>query len=155
NLPDPDRIVQLMDFSPAWAPGQNVNLASSFQFDIYRERRDVFDQVAAYDTVRGINLTGGDPPGQLRRMPVSVVSFSLVGAHRVAGRTSTKQEARPGGPYVAVISQELQNRRFASEDPIGKVLALGGDAYRVIGVLDPGWGGDAPALFLPLQADPL
>src|SRR5262245_56779396 len=156
NLPDPDRVVQLMLFSPEWANGQNVNIASLLEFNIYRERRDVFDQIAAYDTVKGINLTGIDPPEQLRRMLVSFDYFSLFGAHTVLGRTFTEQEDRPGGPHVAVISQEIRNRRFASEDPIGKVLTLGDDAYTVIGVLDTSFvEGDAPDLFLPLQADPL
>src|SRR5262249_4499467 len=156
NLPDPDRIVQLMLFSPAWKPGQNSNAASLFEFNIYRERREVFDQIAAYDAVKGINLTGIDPPEQLRRILVSVDYFSLFGAHTVLGRTFTEREDRPGGPHVAVIGQELRNRRFANEDPIGKVLALGDDAYTVIGGLDASFGeGDAPALSLPLQADPL
>jgi putative ABC transport system permease protein len=156
NLPDPDRVVQLMLFSPAWKPGQNANAASLFEFNIYRERREVFDQIAAYDTVKGINLTGIDPPEQLRRRFVSFDYFSLFGAHTVSGRTFTEQEDRPGGPHVAVISQALRNRRFASEDPIGKVLALGDDAYTVIGVLDTSFvEGDAADLFLPLQADPL
>src|SRR5262245_46476822 len=89
-------------------------------------------------------------------MHVSVDYFSLFGAHTVSGRTFTEQEDRPGGPHLAVISQELRNRRFASEDPLGKVLALGGDAYTVIGVLDTSFvEGDAPDLFLPLQAGPL
>src|SRR5262245_29070943 len=57
NLPDPDRVVQLMLFA-----GRNVNTASLFEFNIYRERREVFDQIAAYDTVKGINLTGIDAP---------------------------------------------------------------------------------------------
>jgi len=152
NLPDPDRIVQLMLF----VTGRNANTASLLEFNIYRERREIFDQIAAYDTVKGINLTGIDPPEQLRRMLVSVDYFSLFGAHTVLGRTFTEQEDRPGGPHVAVISQELRNRRFASEDPIGKVLTLGDDAYTVIGVLDTSFlEGDAPDLFLPLQADPL
>jgi hypothetical protein len=137
NLPDPDRVVQLMVFSPAWARGQNENIASLGDFNLYRERQEVFDQIAAYDeAVKGINFTGIDPPEQLRRLRVSVDYFSLFGAHTVSGRTFTEQEDRPGGPHVAVISQALRNRRFASEDPIGKVLALGDDAYTVIGVLD-------------------
>jgi hypothetical protein len=156
NLPDPDRVVQLMFFSPAAAPGQTVNAASLIDFNIYRERREVFDPVAAYDTVKGIHLTGIDPPEQLRRLRVSVDYFSLFGAHTVLGRTFTEQEDRPGGPHVAVISQALRNRRFANEDPIGNVLTLGDDAYTVIGVFDISFvEGDAPDLFLPLQADPL
>src|SRR5262245_36880407 len=109
NLPDPDRVVQLMLF----VTGRNANTASLLEFNIYRERREVFDQIAAYDTVKGINLTGIDPPEQLRRMLVSVDYFSLFGAHAVLGRTFTEEEDRPGGPHVAVISQELRNRRFA------------------------------------------
>src|SRR4030095_14707036 len=97
-----------------------------------------------------------DPPEQLRSRRVNVDYFSLFGAHTVLGRTFTEQEDRPGGPHVAVISQALRKRRFAKEDPIGKVLALGDDAYTVIGVLDTSFvEGDAPDLFLPLQADPL
>src|SRR5215470_2767102 len=58
NLPDPDRVVQLMLFSPGWARGQNVNIASLIEFNLYRERREVFDQIAAYDeAVKGINFT--------------------------------------------------------------------------------------------------
>jgi predicted permease len=151
NLPDPDHIVQLMLFS-----GRNVNTASLFEFNLYRERREVFDQIAAYDTVKGINLTGIDPPEQLKRMRVSVDYFSLFGTHTVSGRTFTEQEDRPGGPHVAVISQALRNRRFANDDPLGKILALGDDAYTVIGVLDTSFvEGDASDVFLPLQADPL
>ena len=38
-FPDPDRIVQLMLFSPAWAPGKNANTASVPEFNIFREQR--------------------------------------------------------------------------------------------------------------------
>jgi len=113
NHPDPDRIVQLMLFSPRWAKGQNVNTASLLEFNIYRERREVFDQIAAYDeTVKGINLTGIDPAEQLRRLRVSFDYFALFGAHTVLGRTFSEQEDRPGGLHVAVISQEFRNRRL-------------------------------------------
>src|SRR4030095_11508699 len=95
NLPDPDRIVQLTLFSP----GRKTNTASLVEFNIYRERRDVFDQIAAFDAVKGINLTGIDPPEQLRRMRVSVDYFSLFGAHAALGRTFSEQEDRPGGPH--------------------------------------------------------
>src|SRR5215468_8804528 len=115
NLPDPDRVVQLLVFSPGRAKGQNVNVASLVEFNIYRERREVFDQVAAYDAVKGINLTGVDSPEQLRRMLVSFDYFSLFGAHTVLGRTFSEQEDRPGGPHVAVISQELRNRHLPAK----------------------------------------
>jgi hypothetical protein len=95
NLPDPDRVVQLMVFSPAWARGQNENIASLGDFNLYRERQEVFDQIAAYDeAVKGINFTGIDPPEQLRRLRVSVDYFSLFGAHIGSNFHRTRGPAR-------------------------------------------------------------
>src|ERR1700681_4162810 len=48
--PDPDRMVQLMLSSPAWAPGQNANTASVPEFMIFREQGQVLENVAAYDS---------------------------------------------------------------------------------------------------------
>src|SRR5262245_40926786 len=40
--PDPDRIVQLMHFSPSWALGELANTASVPEFIVFREQRQVF-----------------------------------------------------------------------------------------------------------------
>ena len=69
---------------------------------------------------------------------------------------SPNKKTGQAGPTSPSSVRNSENRRFASEDPIGKVLRLGDDAYTVIGVLDTSFvEGDAPDLFLPLQADPL
>jgi hypothetical protein len=64
-------------------------------FNLYRERQEVFDQIAAYDeAVKGINFTGIDPPEQLRRLRVSVDYFSLFGAHIGSNFHRTRGPAR-------------------------------------------------------------
>ncbi|MBZ5617847.1 MAG: ABC transporter permease [Acidobacteriia bacterium] len=156
QYPDPDRIVQLMLFSPAWAAGKNANTASVTEFNVLREQRQSFDEIAAYDTARGVNLTGVESPEQLRAIHVTASYFPLFGAHVVMGRAFTADEDRPGGPHLALITDGLWHRRFAGDrSPVGKALLLGGAAYTVIGVLDPTFAAeDAPEILLPLQADP-
>jgi putative ABC transport system permease protein len=156
HYPDPDRIVQLMLFSPGWAQGKNANTASIAEFNVLREQRQAFDEIAAYDTARGVNLTGVESPEQLRAIHVTAGYFPLFGAHVVMGRAFTADEDRPGGPHLAIITDGLWHRRFAGDrNPVGKSLSLAGAVYTVIGVLDPAFAAEGGAeILLPLQADP-
>jgi predicted permease len=155
RYPEPGRLVQLMLFSPGWAPGKNATGISIPEFNVLREQRNLFEEAAAYDSPRGVNLTGIDPPEQVRGIRVSAGYFALFGARPALGRTFTAQEDRPGGPLVAVITEGFRDRRFRGADPIGNALTLGGGAYTIIGVLDaPFTEEGAPDVFLPLQADP-
>lgn len=155
QYPDPDRIVQLMLFSPAWAQGKTANTASVPEFNTFREQQSVFQQISAYEPVKGINLVGVETPEQLRAIRVSAAYFSLFGVPVAAGRTFSAEEDRPGGPPVCVITQGLRERRFAGVDPVGKVLALGRDHHTIIGVLDGAFVAEGfPDVFLPLRADP-
>src|SRR5262249_19522337 len=136
-------------------PGKNVPSLSVPQFNVLREQRSVFDQVAAWDSPRGFNLTAIDPPEQVRGIHVSAGYFALFGANPALGRTFTALEDQPGGPGVPVITEASRNRRFRGADPIGKALTLGGGAYTILGVLDASFTAEGePDLFLPLQADP-
>jgi predicted permease len=155
GFPDPGRLVQLMLFSPGWAPGKNATGLSIPEFIVLREQRKVFDEMAACDSPRGVNLTEVDPPEQVRGIRVSAGYFALFGANPAQGRTFTAQEDQPGGPGVAVITEGFRNRRFHGADPTGKALTLGGGTYTILGVLDASFPAEgAPDVFLPLQADP-
>ena len=136
--PDPDRIVQLVTFSPAFAPGKNWNGAAVPGFIIYREQMQAFQEIAAYDlAARPMNLTGGEVPEQLSAVHVSEDYCRLFGARVERGRTFSPDEDRPGGPRVAVISAGLWHRSFGGDfggDPalVGKAILLGGEPYVVL-----------------------
>jgi len=154
--PDPDRIVQLMHFSPSWALGELANTASVPEFIVFREQRQVFQEIAAYDSVKGVNLIGAEPPEILRAIHVSADYFRLFGAPIEIGRAFSADEDRPGGPHLVVISNGLWHRRFGGDRGlVGQFLSLGGEPYVVIGVLGSGFTADSSAeILLPLQADP-
>ncbi len=151
-FPDPDRIVVLMNSSP-----QGSGPAASVpKYNTWRKRTNSLEYVSAYDTGGpGLNLSGGDHPEQVRGIHVSYEFFELFGARTVLGRTFTAEEDRPRGGNVIVLSSGLWQRRFGSDPAIaGKTLSLGGELYRIVGVLAP-FDFDPPAdLYLPFQADP-
>ncbi len=151
--PDADRIVQFMLSSPQ----ESFNLTSIPKFMVWRQQTSTLQDFAAYESHSpGVNLTEGELPEQLRDIHVSADYFRLFGATLDFGRTFTAEEDRPGGGRVVVISNGLWRRRFAG-DPnlVGKVIRLGGEPYKVIGVLNAGFVWDPPRdIWLPLQADP-
>jgi putative ABC transport system permease protein len=151
--PQPDRLVQL-ELSSAEG---NSNVTSIPKYAIWRERTQVFQDVAAYDEGGpGVNLTGGDRPEQLKGVHVSASFFPLFGASMAAGRAFSEDEDRPGGARLVVLGNGLWRRRFTADPNIvGKNIELGGEPYLVTGVLAATFTSDPPAdIYLPLQADP-
>jgi predicted permease len=135
--------------------GKNANAASIPEFVALREQRQAFQEIAAYDAARGVNLTEVDPTEQLQAIHVSDEYFRLFGVPIQLGRAFTAEEDHPRGPRLVLISDGLWHRRFAA-DPglLGKALLVGGEPYVVIGVLGPGFSVDPSAeLLFPIQAD--
>jgi putative ABC transport system permease protein len=151
--PHPEGIVQLMNSTPEG----NFSGASVPKFNVWRSQKQVFQDVAAYDTGGpGINITDGDRPVQVKGIHVSYEFFRLFGAPIALGRTFSPDEDRPHGDQVVVLSYGLWKSRYGSDPSvIGKTISLGGEPYSIVGVIGPGFSFDpAPDLFLPFQADP-
>jgi putative ABC transport system permease protein len=153
SYPQPDRLVALQRHFP-----EGDGAATSIpKFTVWREQREVFQAVAAYDFAGpGINLTGGDRPEQVKGIHASAGYFEVFGAPVELGRTYTPEEDRPGGPHIVVISNGLWRSRFGSDPAIiGKTIALTGEPYEIIGVLGPAFKTDPPSdIWQPLQPDP-
>ncbi|HLK69253.1 MAG TPA: ABC transporter permease [Bryobacteraceae bacterium] len=153
--PDPDRIVEFLLTSPA---GINAG-SSATRFNVWRQQTAVFEDVAAYEySARGLNLSGGAHPEQIRAIRVSAAYFHLLGAPIAVGRTFSADEDRPAGALAAVISHGLWQRRFASDPAIiGRAIELSGSAYQVVGIMGPGFNtglDPEPEVWLPFQLDP-
>jgi putative ABC transport system permease protein len=62
--------------------------------------------------------------------------FSVLKAEPLAGRFFAPDEDKPGAPKVAVLSEEVWERRFGRDRGlIGKAITLNGEPYTVIGVV--------------------
>jgi putative ABC transport system permease protein len=61
--------------------------------------------------------------------------FDIKNLRIANGRPFTAQEVRAGVPVV-VLGQDITDRLFPSRDPVGKHVRIGGQQYRVVGVVE-------------------
>jgi putative ABC transport system permease protein len=109
----------------------------------HRAQTEIFDGVAAFYTYRemGSDLTGGDRPERVVRMPVSSEYFQVLGINPTRGRAFSRDEERLGVP-LAVISHGLWQRHFAgAEDVLDRTITLDGSVHEVVGVMPSGFRG--------------
>ncbi len=142
--------------------GRIVNIArrggsdSVPMFTYWERNNSFFEDLTAYDSTGGFNLSGGDRPELVQGIHVSRNYFRLFGANPILGRTFSAEEDRPGGPQVLLLSYGLWQRRFGGNQAIlGRTITLGGGTYTLIGILSPRFRPYPPAdVWVPLQADP-
>jgi putative ABC transport system permease protein len=151
--PEPDRIMRIERSYP-----RGVGSSSSIpKFMAWKKNNQAFEWMALYDFQSlGLNLGSGDRPEQVQGMHVSGDYFHVFGVAPAMGRTFLSQEDLPGGPKVAVVSNDLWKDRLGGDPSmVGRPLLLAGDSYTVVGVLPAGFHPDPPAdVFIPIQADP-
>jgi predicted permease len=150
----PERLVRVYEtFLP-----KGFGSVSTPNFVDWRKQNQVFERLEAFST-GSINLQGD---GQPERIPLAVGTaglFELLGAKPLQGRTFLPDEDQPGKPDVAVISERLWRRRFAS-DPhlLGSTLTLDGMPTTVIGIMPASFqfppGSADRDIWMPLQFSP-
>src|SRR5215213_8377338 len=98
----------------------------------WRTQNTVFENVTALRPRESFNLTGA---GESERLQGRLVSANFL-----------SEDDQPSATPVAIISHALWQRRFgASDDVIGKEVALNGQQFTVIGITPPNFrfGADA------------
>jgi len=132
--PQADRLVvfESHDKKKGWTRNSVTSTADFFDF---QKQNASFEQTAAW-TSWNFNLTGDGPPELVEGGRVSWNYFDTLSAKPILGRTFTADEDSSGAPHVAILSQGLWQGRYAG-DPriIGRNIAIGGEAYTVVGVM--------------------
>jgi len=87
-----------------------------------------------------VNLVVGGKALAVGQARVGSGYFHVLGVAPAAGREFTRDDDRPGGPAVCVISYPLWQRVFSGDaGAIGQSLLLRGERYDVIGVMPKGF----------------
>ena len=152
--PDADRLVVV--FSNRKQSNLNRQKISEADYEDYRKRAEVFDQLGAFRAKPAV-LTGKDLPEQVESAAVSPALMNMLGMRPAQGRGFALDESEPGKNRVAVIGDGLWRRRFGADPNItGAVLILDGNPYQIVGIAPPGFHLlDTPSeLWIPYTPDP-
>ncbi|MGA2850081.1 MAG: FtsX-like permease family protein [Terracidiphilus sp.] len=135
---------------------------SYFYVERYREQKNVFAGVAAFQTAVPFNLRlPGEADGRQQRIFGQLVSpdyFQVMGVDAEHGRLLSPAMDRVGDAPAAVISDRFWHTRLGSRsDAVGLVLRVNGQAVTIVGIAPRGFEGafaaeSAAELFVPVTA---
>jgi predicted permease len=117
----------------------------------YRSLNKSFEDLGAYMAFYssgGAKLVGDGEPERLTSIPVTQNFFPLLGVEPQMGRQFSAEECVWNGPRVAMISDALWKRKFASDPKIvGRAIAFDGGPVTIVGVLPASF--DFGTIFAP------
>ena len=155
---DPDRLVSITQSLPKGLPSTLADLVPIPDYLHWRDQNRVFQPLAAYGQLRGLNLGGN---GELERIDAVNVTWDflpMLGVRPELGRGFLPEEDRPNGPPVVILSHSLWERRFRSDpDLVGRTITLNQHGYTVVGIMPGSFHFPAdwsPQLFIPLGVPP-
>jgi putative ABC transport system permease protein len=149
---DADRIVYVAQ-NDRLRGTQNEWFSGPDFFDVL-ERNVVFESMAAWRTPSATLTSPDGEPQRISTASTSHTLFSILGAGPALGRVYDADDDRPGVDPVVVLSHRIWVSRFGAADGVlGRLVALEGTSYEVIGVMPPGF--DFPSsdteVWTPLQ----
>ena len=151
--PQPDQLVQLEDIGP-YGISKQISIP---EFNALRQQTQAFQAVAVFRRGGpGLNMTGVETPKQVRAIRASADFFPVFGVSMEIGRAYTRDEDRPNGPKLAVLTNGFWRSQFgADRHTLGKTIQLGGIPYTIIGVTAGTFHPEFPVdIIIPLNPNP-
>jgi predicted permease len=152
--PDPERLVFITSQFPAL--GFDQFWVSAPEFVEFRERNRSFEEVGAY-RAGAVNLGTEDQPRRVNSAIVTSELMPVLGIQPIRGRQFSREDTLPGAEDVAVLSREVWESAFASDESVvGRVIRIDGVPTRIVGIMPAGYDiHDAKVqVWLPLTLDP-
>ncbi len=148
DYPEPGRIMVLNETRLPQFPTYPVSGANYLDWQA---------NVKSFETLGGaanlaLTYTGGQEPQRLKAKRATVSYFTVFGVAPWRGRFFTAEEDQEGGERVTILSHALWQSLFGGQDSaLGRTFLLNGDAYKVVGVMPPGFQeGSGIQLWVPM-----
>ncbi len=151
--PEPGRLAEIVMHVryPNEEPDQRYQTNATWE--LVRDHATDLDSAAYSSGTAGVNFAADGRAQYIQQQRVAAGFFRVLGVPPMLGREFTRDEDRPGGPAVVVLSHHFWRRVF-HEDPAiaGRKVILRGEPYTVVGVMPEYFRSDAPAdLWTPLR----
>jgi predicted permease len=155
-FPQPHRLVQVKEDLPPWrgTPRGIREYIRTPELCAWRERKDLFAQMAAYDHAEA-NLVGGSNAVRIECGKATSELFPMLGVRPILGRGFLPVDEQPGAPPVAVLSHRLWHDYFGADPNIlARTILLENRRLPIVGVLPAGFQFPRPYdLWIPLTLE--
>ena len=139
-FPEPDRLIRMFNKYP----GAGVDAGGSNGVPDYFDRKR--DMAALEETAlfreAGVTISGSGL-GEAERIQAMLVTpsfFRVLRAEPYRGQLFTEPQGEIGQEKVVILTHGFWQRLFAGrDDAIGQDLRLGGELYKIVGVMPPGF----------------
>ena len=122
----------------AQTSGSHNDVLASQDFVAGKIDTKSFEQFAGYYYFYNQNLTGSGEPLRIGHACVTANFLPMLGVVPQIGRLFAKDEDRPAGPPVTVVSNHLWRTYFHADPAVlGKSVTIDGKPLTIIGVLPP------------------
>ena len=147
---------KLMIVGRNFADATVISDLSPSKFIFLRDNSQSFEALTATQERPTDYLSDDNQTDYIRSLAVSADFFRVLDIQPTSGRAFTAAEDTPTGESVAILSDGLWRRRFASDSGvIGKSITINSLTYLVIGIMPPSFEFLGPHdVFLPLRTDP-
>jgi predicted permease len=152
--PQPERLVFITSQFPTL--GFDQFWVSAPEFVEFRERNKSFEEVGGY-RAGAVNLGTQDQPRRVNSALVTSELMPVLGVAPIRGRQFTREDTLPGAEDVAVLSREMWDTAFASDESVlGRVIQIDGTPTRIVGIMPAGYDvhDSKVQVWLPLTLDP-
>lgn len=137
--PEADRLVRLAEEHPGANAAFRGSLLTDYTLRAWRDDPEMLEGIAVFGRDALTDTTGSEAV-RVASAAVSPSLFPLLRVRPAAGRLLVEEDAREGATPVAVLSDGLFRERFGGDPAaLGSTLTLDGEAYTVVGVMEPGF----------------
>jgi len=137
--PQPDRLAALATRFEGSGASDQQSEQDGATWEYVRDNVRSLD-VALFGTSGGVNLSSSNGARYLQQQRVSAGFFRVLGVAPVIEQEITRDQDRPGGPPLVILSHELWRSVFRADPAIiGRTILLRGEPHTVIGIMPEGF----------------
>ena len=165
---DPAGLYRIGDGDDCCVEGGPQDRWGMYSFPLYERLKSEtpeFEELAAFQAGGnsfGVRREGVDQAAKpLRSEYVTGNYFTTLGVVAFGGRVFTRDDDKPSGPPVAVLSHHVWQATYGGDPSVvGSTFVIEGHPFTVIGVAPPAFfgetlRGDPPDIWIPVQKEPL
>jgi predicted permease len=107
-----------------------------------RDHATLVDAAVSNRGAQGVNFVLGSTPSFVQNQMIGAGYFRVLGVQPFIGREFFPEEAQPGGPAIAILSNRFWQKVFGGDSAaVGQTVLLRGEPYTVVGVMPAGFQG--------------